>query len=298
MLKTWFIAARPWAFTAAIIPILLGTALAYLEGCFNLFLFIITLLAAILIQAATNYINTWGDYIAGVDSKKSAVTCPQLVTGTLSAASVKTAGLFCLTASAAIGLWLTYFCGWPVLICGLLGVIGSYCYTAGPLPYKYQGLGSLCVFFLMGPLMVWPAYYIQAKTLNIVPVIVSLPVACLVSAILQANDLRDIDDDRSAKIKTPAIFLGKKLSMKVYISSIAAAFLSLFILIYSKYLPLTAGLPLLLLPATIKKYMIFKKPPAGSRHKMEQLVKQTAMFHCQFGLFLILGIILYSCIES
>ena len=296
MLKTWFIAARPWAFTAAIIPILLGTALAYLEGCFEPFLFILTLCAAILIQAGTNYINTWGDYVSGVDSIQSAVTCPQLVTGTLSTASMKQAGIFCLTVSAIIGLWLSYSCGWPVLVCGLLGILGGYCYTAGPLPYKYHGFGSLFVFFLMGPLMVGPAYYIQTKALNAVPIIASLPVAFLVSAILQANDLRDIADDRNANIKTPAIFFGKKLAMKLYVGSIIAAFLSLLIIICSKYLPLTAGLPLLILPSLIKNYITFKKASAGSRHKMEQLVKQTAMFHCQFGLLLVLGIMLYPCI--
>ena len=88
MLKAWFIAMRPWSFTAAFVPVALGTALAWNQGFFQPELFLLTALGAISVQAGTNFINTYGDYCSGVDSVASAHYCAQLVSGALRPATM------------------------------------------------------------------------------------------------------------------------------------------------------------------------------------------------------------------
>lgn len=293
MLKIWFLALRPWSFTAAFVPVALGVALAGYQGSFNLGLFLLTLIGGVAMQAGTNLINTYGDYITGVDTIQSAVTCPQLVSGALRPDEMKTAGIACFTFAVAIGLWLTYLCGWPVIIAGLIGLVGGYCYTAG-FAYKYKGLGSVMVFFLMGPLMAWPSYFIQTGEFSWLPVWVSLPIGFLVAAILHSNDLRDMAFDREAGIKTLALFLGLRASMTLYYFLYTASFACLIILVALALLPLPAILPLLLIPSAVRMFSQATVAAKGSRDAMLLLEASAAQFHFRFGLLLIAGLTAYS----
>lgn len=293
MLKTWFIAARPWSFTAAFVPVALGSALAWSQGFFNLGLFLLTALGAILVQAGTNFINTYGDYRSGVDTVESAHTCPQLVTGVLRPADVKRAGLSALGCAAAIGLTLAWWRGWEILAIGLLGILGGYTYTAGPLPYKYRGLGSLSVFFLMGPLMAWPAWFIQTGQYGWLPVWASLPVGFLVAAILNGNDVRDIIHDRDAGIKTPATGFGLTGGLRLQRFLYLAAFGCLIGLVVLRVLPYSGLLPLFLLPSLHKALQAIGEAAAGQQQSLLQLEATAAGFHFQFGILLTVGIAIH-----
>lgn len=79
-----------------------------------------------------------------------------------------------------------------------MGIAGGYGYTSGFWPYKYHAAAPIMVFLLMGPLMALPAYYIQGGSLDWRPFLASLPIACLVTSIMHANDIRDIAHDREA----------------------------------------------------------------------------------------------------
>lgn len=283
---------RPWSFTASFIPVALGAAIAWREGFFHAGLFVLTLLGAILLHAGTNLINTYGDYVSGVDTIESAKTCPQLVTGALNPASMKLVGIAAFILAILIGLTLTYVCGWPILVIGLIGLAGGYCYTAGFCPYKYEGVGSVFVFFLMGPLMVWPAYYIQTGNYNWVPVLASLPVGFLVAGILHSNDLRDISYDQQAGIKTLAIAIGFRKGIMLYYALYSAAYLCLITLIISAILPVTTILPLVLLPLVAAMFRHAHDAANGSREKLELLESTAAVFHFRFGLLLLIGLVL------
>ena len=292
MIKDWFIAARPWSFTAAFVPVALGTSLAWHNGFFSPQLFFLTSLGAIAVQAGTNFINTYGDYCAGVDSVESAHTCPQLVTGAMRPAAMKTAGLLSFAFAAAIGLLLSYWRGWEIIAIGLAGIIGGYTYTSGPLPYKYKGLGSMAVFFLMGPMITWPAWFIQTGQYSWLPVWASLPVGFLVTAILNGNDARDIQHDRSAGIITPATLFGLNWSLRLQRLLYLGAFVSLFLLVFVRLLPLAALLPLLLLPFAIKAFSVITRADKGGVNELLQLEAMAAGFHFQFGILLAAGIAL------
>lgn len=296
MLRTWFIAMRPWSLTASFVPVALGTALAASQGYFDPFLFFLTALAGMLVQAATNYINTYGDYMAGVDSVESAHTNPHLVTGVLRPAAMRAVGLTTFALASLIGLYLTWLRGWEILLIGFLGVIGGYTYTAGPSPFKYKGLGSIFVFFLMGPMMVWPAWFIQTGQHSWLPVFVSLPVGFLVSAILNGNDVRDIGHDRAAGIKTLAMGLGASGGLRLHRLLYLGAFLSLFALVAARALPPACLLPCLLLPLCHKILTTLRGAESGMQECMLKLEVMAAGFHFQFGLLLTAGLLLQTCL--
>ncbi|MBZ4652934.1 MAG: 1,4-dihydroxy-2-naphthoate octaprenyltransferase [Peptococcaceae bacterium] len=291
MLKTWFISLRPWSFTAAIVPVTLGAFLALNEGFFNVTLFGLSLFASIAIQAGTNLINSYGDFISGVDTEESATTVPFLVKGILKPKQMLGAGILFFALAGTIGLYLVNLRGWPLLLLGILGTIGGYTYTAGPVPYKYKGLGSFLVFFLMGPMMVWGAYFVQTGNHSWTAVWSSLPVAFLVSGILHANDLRDLEFDGKAGIKTLALMLGRRISFSLYYALNIAAFLSLFVLISFGQLPVMSILPLLLLPRVRVIFKDTRESWKGNKEKLTLLEATAAQFHFQFGFLLVTGLL-------
>lgn len=289
LLKKWFLALRPWSFTASAIPVILGTVLALHKGYFQLSLFILTFIGGTLLHAGCNLTNTYGDYISGVDTKESATTCPQLVNNILKPNHMKMAGILTFIFAAIIGIYLVHLRGLPIFILGLIGIIGAYTYTLGPAPYKYKGLGSILVFFLMGPLMVIGAFYVQTGFFSWSALWVSLPIGFLVSGILNANDLRDIKYDYQAGIKTLALVLGENKGFILQYILNVGAFLSLLILLGTKIVPITAILPLLLLPQTVRMLKSIWVSWRGNAECLTMLEANAAMFHLQFGLMFIGG---------
>ncbi|MDR3562588.1 MAG: 1,4-dihydroxy-2-naphthoate octaprenyltransferase [Negativicutes bacterium] len=290
MLKTWFMMSRPWSFTCSFVPITVGAALAGVQGHFNLSLYLLALIGGLAMHAGTNLINTYGDYVSGVDTIESAATCPQLVTGVLKPNDVRNVAFYLFGFATLIGLWLTYLCGWPVIVLGLLGLVAGYSYTAG-IAYKYKGYGSIMVFLFMGPFMSWPAYYIQTLESSWLPVWASFPAGFLVTAVLTGNDLRDLEFDRAAGIKTLALILGLKKSMFLYCCLITAAFASVVVMVALAQLPWTAALPLLLIPSTLKIFSNARTAADGSREAMVLMEGVAAQLHFHFGLLLLAGII-------
>lgn len=266
--------------------------MAWNEGTFNLFLFILTLAGGVAVHAGTNLMNTYGDFMSGVDTLESASHF-QLVCGILRPEQVKAAGWICFGLAALIGLWLAYFCGWPVLAVGGFGVVCGYCYTMGPQPYKYSGLGAIAIFFLMGPCMVWPAYFIQTGNLSWMPIWASLPVCFLISGFHLANDMRDMKYDGDAGIKTLALLLGKSTSIRLFHLLFTGAFVSAVVLLLAGILPWTAALPLLLWPTVLRMFAEVRNAFWHQQDRLGSLEGLAAGFHFKFGVLLVLGTALH-----
>ncbi len=293
----WIIASRPWTFTASIMPIILGSILPYTRpqyiafDFFKVSLFLLTVFAGVSLQAAANFFNTYGDYVSGVDSKASAFSCPELVTQTMKPESIQLAGTIMVLLAFFIGTILSLLCGWYIFLFGIIGLAGAFFYTMGWYPYKYIGLGLPFVFFLMGPLMVMPSYYIQSGKIDIYSLWVSIPIAFLVTAIMHANDLRDINYDRDAGIYTVALSLGLKYSIILYFIFCLSAFLSTFLLVFTGLLPVTVLIVIFLLPLL---WIKFKKLTSSSAPKeIQNLVVWSAFFHLWFSIFFIVGIVVH-----
>lgn len=247
-MKKWLLATRPWSFTASVIPLTLGAALAWASDAAHAGLFLLTLLGGVAVQTGTNMLNTYGDYRSGVDTEASAHGESPILLGLISPEAMRRGGLICLVRGLCRGHRARVRLRLAILAFGLVGIAGGYGYTSGFWPYKYHACGPIMVFLLMGPLMALPAYYIQGGSLDWRPFLASLPIACLVTSIMHANDIRDIAHDREAGITTLAMLLGRRKALYLYAALCVGAYGVLLLLAAFGVLPLSGLLPFVLAP--------------------------------------------------
>lgn len=156
-------------------------------------------------------------------------------------------GLLSFAVAGAIGVGIASYSGYAVLVIGLVGVLGAFAYTQEPFNYKRRGLGVLCVFVLMGVLMVQGAYIAIAGEFSLSVLLHSLPVSALVSLLLLGNELRDLEKDAARGVKTLSVALGYERAVRLYWLLITAAYLVTAILVVAGELVLSPWL-LLSLP--------------------------------------------------
>lgn len=289
-LAAWWQAARPFSLTASATPVLVGSVAAFRDARFHPALFFATLGASVAIQAATNMINEYYDYVRDVDHPGSLGPSGVILRGLLAPRTVLIGGLILFGVGGLLGIPLVIAGGWPILAVGALGVLAGYAYTGGPLPLGYIGLGDLTVFTFMGPIIVLGAYYVQAHTISWPVVWASLPVATLVTAILVVNNLRDIDEDRHAGKRTLATFLGPAPTRVEYVGLVLGAYLSAGIGMLLRSLPLTTALVSLTIPQAVwlcRGVWVHTDPVFLTRD-----LRGTARLHQRTGLLLALGFLL------
>jgi 1,4-dihydroxy-2-naphthoate octaprenyltransferase len=292
-LRIWMQAARPFSLTASVTPVLLGAALVpYLEAQARWLLWPLILAASLLIHIATNLVSEYFDYQKGVDRPDTWGGSRVLVDGLLAPGQVLWAGLLLFAVTAGIGLVFIAIHGWPILVIGLIGMLGGFFYTAVPVGYKYLGLGDLFVFVLMGPLMVIGSFYVLTGTYETDVLLISLPVGCLVAAILSANNLRDIKHDTEAGITSTAIALGHRLARLEYTALVSGAFLVTIGMVVFGVLPLWSLLVLLTVPAALKCIRTALTDQSGQPQQIVTLDVQTAQLHLFFGVLLMVSILL------
>ena len=107
----WFNVFRPWTLHGAVVPVLIGGAVAYHDGEFCWWIFLMVLVCGCLLQSAANILNTYGDFVKGTDTVENETRSPELVTGTLSPEKVLWAGLACLGIVALCGLGFIWYIG-------------------------------------------------------------------------------------------------------------------------------------------------------------------------------------------
>ncbi|XP_070206985.1 ubiA prenyltransferase domain-containing protein 1-like [Littorina saxatilis] len=217
VLTSYLFALRPWSFTASITPVALGSTLAYKStGSFDALIFCTTVFTALCVHAAGNLVNTYYDYMRGIDNKKS--DDRTLVDKHLLPNDVAWFGglfyicgcvgfmvLTLLSPAKMEHLALVYFCG----------LSSSFLYTGG-LGLKYVALGDLLIVFTFGPLTVVFSFLTQAGQLTLFPFLYAIPIALNTEAILHSNNARDMDTDRHAGIVTLAILLGHSGSYALF----------------------------------------------------------------------------------
>ncbi|MBN7575109.1 1,4-dihydroxy-2-naphthoate octaprenyltransferase [Clostridium sp. 2-1] len=290
-IKLFIRASRPFSLTASAIPVVLGGILALKEPNFNLEYFILSIIAIVFQQASVNLLNDHDDFINKVDTKESHSSSGVVVEGLLTLKEVYRSGILLLILGCLIGLFLAYNVGIMILILGIVGALCGYFYTGKPLMLKYRGLGAPLVFIIFGPLMTLGGYYLQMQEFTVQSFLISIPTALLTTAILHANDIRDINHDKKAGIKTLSISIGYKKAQKVYSSLIILSYISLIIMIIFKYTPYLSLICLLTVPAAIKNINKLKKD-GDSSGNIAELDKESGKLQGQFGILLILSILL------
>lgn len=299
-LQTWWIALRPFSFTASVIPAVMGGVIALwmrsrgmVDFEFSIVNFILCILGCVAIHSVTNLVNDYFDYKTGLDNKDNFGALNILVQGALTPAQVRNAAVVAFVLAAAIGAYFIWEAGdkADVLIYLILfGALSAYFYTAPPLSLKYRGLGDLQVILSFAVLMVFGAYYVQTKTFSWLPMLYSIPIGLLVDDILHINNLRDIPADTKANISTLAIWLGENAAKKFHYVLCFGAFLAVPLMIAFASLTWFSLLTMLALPTAIK---LSKEVSAMTQPNVDpMIVARIAQLHAQFGALMIIGFVL------
>lgn len=222
--RTWIMAARPKTLTAAAIPVVVGTGVALGHDVARLWPALAALVGALLIQIGTNFTNDYYDFKKGADTHER--LGPQRVTqsGLLAPRTVLGAAILCFGLAVAVGTYLVWVGGWPIVAIGVLSVLSGYAYTGGPFPLGYNGLGDLFVFVFFGLVAVGGTYYVQALALSPAVWPPAVAVGALGTAILVTNNLRDISTDVKVGKRTLAVRLGPTAARAEYVLLLVAAF--------------------------------------------------------------------------
>ncbi len=223
-LGVWIAAARPRTLPAAVVPVLVGLAVARRAGPLDWGLAALTLIAALLIQVGTNLANDYYDFLSGADGADR--LGPPRVTqqGLASPRAVRRATALVLAAAALVGAVLVAAGGLPILLVGVLALGSALAYTGGSFPIAHHGLGDLFVFVFFGLVAVGGTVYLQTHELPALAIVAALPVACLATAILVVNNLRDIPSDTRAGKRTLAVRLGARATRIEYVLLTMLAF--------------------------------------------------------------------------
>ncbi len=297
-LHVWYHALRPFSYSASIVPVLVGSVVAWQDTHFDWFLLLPTLIGSIAIQAGANLANEYFDYVQGVDKSDSLGPAGVIIEGKLPPMHVLSAAILAFAAGASLGLYIVARVGWVILVVGLTSVLAAWFYTAKPLALGYRGLGEPEVFVFMGPVMVAASYYVQAGSLSLNALLISIPVGLLVTAILHANNLRDvIQDTERGRITWVVIACkmwgmerGRKIACWGFYAMIVGAYVTLACLIAAKTAHLSGLLAMLTLP---QAYRLIRFVASGIEGKPLSLaVRSTSLLHMSFGVTLTTGYLL------
>jgi len=291
--RKYWVALRPWSFSASFVPVLLGTALAFkYSGKFEPLIFLLSSFVAFCVHGAGNLVNTYYDYFKGIDTRSPPRSGQQpcddrtLVDEILTPAQVSNYGVS-LYALGTLGfLALGHISPAPVQMLAVVyfgGLSASFLYTGG-VGLKYIALGDLAILLTFGPLTVFFSFVTQCGDFAVFPLIYALPLASLAEAILHSNNARDAASDNDAGIVTLAILVGETGAYFVFAGLVFAPYLTFFALgcRYSPWL----WFPLVSLPKAFEVEKKFKD------RQMKGIPQMTAKLTFFCGLLYVLSIIM------
>ncbi|MCK9500513.1 MAG: 1,4-dihydroxy-2-naphthoate octaprenyltransferase [Lascolabacillus sp.] len=215
--KQWISAFRLRTLFLAVATVILGSGLSIYEDKFNISVFIFALLLAVSIQILANLANDLGDYLKGTDTtgKREGPT-RALQGGAISVREMKYAVIIFIVICLFSGIVLVslaypYINGTNALILlvtGLLCILAALFYTMGKNAYGYKGWGDLFAFFFFGPVPVIGTYFLHTHDFTHIPVLPAVGIGIISTMILNINNMRDMDNDRSSGKHTVAVKLG------------------------------------------------------------------------------------------
>lgn len=225
MISALLLASRPKTLAASISPVLIGSTFAWKEGKLDPLLFFLVILFAILIQIGTNFANDYFDFVKGADTEKRKGDARAMQKGLLTTNQMK--GAIFLVFSATLLLTLVPILQGSLFLTtlALLSILFGIFYTGGPKPLGYLGLGDILVLLFFGPIASLGSYYVHTHSVQLLPILAGLGPGFLAVALLTANNLRDVNEDREAGKRTLVVRFGKVFGKSEYLLCISLAFL-------------------------------------------------------------------------
>lgn len=228
VVAAWIEAARPKTLAASISPVLLGVALAYYDGAFDIVPAILCLGVALFAQIASNLANDYFDFKKGADNEERLGPERAVAQGWISPKAMLIGTFVTLGLACLLGLILIQFADWRLLGVGIAIAICVLAYSAGPFPLAYNGMGDLCVLLFYGVIPVCFTYYIQTLHFSLLSFLLSLALGFLSVNILVVNNYRDYEQDKKAHKRTTIVLFGRRFGRVFYILNQCMAFLLVF----------------------------------------------------------------------
>ncbi|HEY8677403.1 MAG TPA: LLM class flavin-dependent oxidoreductase [Candidatus Dormibacteraeota bacterium] len=282
---------RPFSFTASLLPVAVGGAIALRQGRMHWLLFLAALFGALGLHIGTNVINEIYDVRHGIDSITSPRMSMAILKGRITERGAFITAWAGFLIAAMLGLYLLVNRGWPILVLGIIGFVGGYFYTAPPFQYKYRALGLPLVFVLMGPLIVLGAYFAVTGLFDARLLVVSLPVGLLVTAILHGNEWRDVAEDTRHGFTTLSAQVGRDAAHWIYVMLVLGAYVAVGVGVMVGTLPRLALLTLFSLPLMAWILRAAELGAGGSLRAIAMIDLMTARLHTAFGALLLVGLV-------
>lgn len=221
---TWIAAARLRTLPAAVVPVVVGTAVAYVTRAIAWGPALAALCGALAIQIGTNFANDVFDAERGADGPDRIGPLRAVSAGLISATAMKRAMIGAFVVASAFGLYLVATVGWPIVVVGIASILAGIAYTGGPWPLGYHGLGDLFVLIFFGFVAVCGTAFVQLGSVPALAMWAALPVGTLATAIIVVNNLRDRATDARAGKRTLAVRLGRRGALVEYALLLAIAY--------------------------------------------------------------------------
>jgi 1,4-dihydroxy-2-naphthoate octaprenyltransferase len=212
-LKHWILALRPKTLAAAVVPVLVGTALVKSHGAIiEWWISVCAMLSAVFIQVGTNFVNDAIDFHKGADSETRIGPIRVTQSGLLESKHVMIGAFVCFAIALGFGVPLVFQGGWPIVVIGLVSLCLAYGYTGGPFPLAYIGLGDLFVVIFFGLVAVMGTFYLHLGYVDGGAVVAGLQVGMLATVLIAINNFRDAPEDVKVGKKTLAVRFGYKFA--------------------------------------------------------------------------------------
>lgn len=281
------LASRPKTLAASLSPVLIGSAFAFKEGKLHPLFFLLVVLFAILIQIGTNFANDYFDFVKGADTEKRKGEPRAMQKGLLTKSQMKKA-IFAVFFATFLLTLVPIFKGSLLLtLFAVLSILFGIFYTGGPRPLGYLGLGDILVLLFFGPIAAFGSYYVHTESFNLLPLIAGLGPGFLAVALLTANNIRDIEEDREVNKKTLTVRFGKTFAKSEYLLCLLMAFI-FPIFLWQK------GVSAIILLASFSLFFSFRT--CGmilfQEKNLNIAFKQTALLIPPYALLTLLGVLL------
>ncbi len=259
-LRIWFDAARPKTLPLALVSIFTGSALAFSSGHFSLPIALLALLTATLLQILSNLANDYGDAVKGTDNEKRLGPMRAIQSGEVSLADMKRAIVINIALTIVAGLALVFYALDSLesilafIGLGVLAMMAAIAYTVGNKPYGYVGLGDLSVFLFFGLLGVSGTYFLHTGHIEWSLFLPSLGCGLMAVAVLNVNNMRDIENDAECGKRTVPVRLGQQRAKTYHFLLLTGAVLAFASYLLMQGKPLWISLPFLLSLIMVTKH--------------------------------------------
>ncbi|MFC0015100.1 MULTISPECIES: 1,4-dihydroxy-2-naphthoate polyprenyltransferase [Allobacillus] len=280
--QVWWRMIRPHTLTASFAPVFIGTMIASLETGIHFGLFIAMLLASMLIQAATNMFNEYYDFKKGLDNDQSVGIGGTIVRDGVSPERVRNLAFIFYGIAVLLGFYICLETTFWIAVIGSVSMLFGYLYTGGPIPIAYTPFGELFSGFFMGTVIIGISFFIQTGDVTGELLLLTIPIAVLIGAILLANNIRDLEGDKEHGRKTLAILVGRDNAIRVLAGFFIFAYLCAVIFMAIGMMPIWGLIVFLSAKKAFDAVKTFKENDTPLQ--MMPAMKYTAQTNTFYGL--------------